>query len=168
MRWLLLLGVVASCRVDLDSPDKVTGGVDAGDANCKVTTSAVCLEAVSHSDFTWLNTNLFNTNCGGTSCHQANSDSNAKKNPYGDLAMTYASLVNFESNVNPGVKLVVAGQPSQSYLLVMLNHLAPANFSPPLGAVPSDPGLMPQNSGTLCCQKLDAVQRWIEAGAPMQ
>lgn len=164
MRWLLLVGLLASCRTNLEDPVKE---VDAATARrCTVSTSGPCMEAETHSDFTWLNTNVFNSNCSGTSCHQANSTSNAKKNPYGDLATTYASLVDFASNVTPGVKLVTKGQVNQSYLMVMLGDFNPASFSPPQGPVPSDPGLMPQNSASICCQKIDAIQRWIEAGAP--
>jgi len=168
MRWLLFVASLASCRTNIDDP--VTGP-DASTMmtrNCTVSTSSACKEAETHSDFTWLNTNVFNSNCSGTSCHQLSSNSNAKKNPYGDLATTYGSLVNFESQVNPGVKLVVAGKVDQSYLMVMLHDFDPAKFSPPQGAVPSDPGYMPQNSPSICCQKIDAIQRWIEAGAPMQ
>lgn len=168
MRWLLLVGLLASCRTNIDDPVTGVDGSMTTTRNCSVSTSSACMEAETHSDFTWLNTNVFNSNCSGTSCHQSNSNSNAKKNPYGDIPTTYASLVNFDSQVTPGLKLVVPGQVNQSYVMVMLHDLAGSKFSPPQAEPPSDPGYMPQNSPSICCQKIDAIQRWIEAGAPMQ
>ena len=183
MRWVVLAALLCSCRLALESTATSTGDdtkidasttVDGGDCTklasgqcaCKVSTAATCTAAVGHKDFAYINDNILNFNCGGTSCHQANSTSNAKKNPYGSAAVSYASLVNFDSNVTPGVKLVVAGHPEQSYALVMLNMLQTAEFSPPTVAYPpSDVGLMPQANGTLCCQKLDAIQAWIADGA---
>jgi hypothetical protein len=48
----------------------------------------------------------------------------------------------------------------------MLQDVAPANASPPAQGLPS-PGSMPQSSDPLCCQKLEAIERWINAGAPL-
>jgi hypothetical protein len=132
-------------------------------------TSTACLAApTSGNTFTWINENILNNNCLGSSCHQANSSSNAKKNPYGDAATSYASLVNFASNVKPGTTLVVAGQPKMSYALVILNKLPAEDFLPAATSYPAaDIGLMPQSNNTLCCQKLDAIEAWITAGAAM-
>ncbi len=48
----------------------------------------------------------------------------------------------------------------------MLNYIAAEKFDPPTVAYPSkDIGLMPQSNPSLCCQKLDAINAWIEAGA---
>jgi hypothetical protein len=49
----------------------------------------------------------------------------------------------------------------------MLRHVTPEMADPPVGEPPDDVGYMPQNAGgaVLCCQKLEAIQRWIEAGA---
>jgi hypothetical protein len=54
---------------------------------------------------------------------------------------------------------VIPSDPTTSYLEVMLG-------SEP-GSVDPTVGLMPQSNGgmLLCCQKLDAIQRWITAGA---
>ena len=53
----------------------------------------------------------------------------------------------------------VPGDPSSSYLEVMLGSVK--------GKIDPSVGIMPQNTGgeLLCCQKLDAIQRWITAGA---
>ena len=48
----------------------------------------------------------------------------------------------------------------------MLNKLPAEDFLPAATTYPaSDVGLMPQSNLTLCCQKLDAIEAWITAGA---
>jgi hypothetical protein len=51
-----------------------------------------------------------------------------------------------------------------SYLMLMLHDFDPTTATPP-GREPGI-GYMPLGFGSLCCQKLDAVERWITAGAP--
>jgi hypothetical protein len=68
--------------------------------------------------------------------------------------------------------LVVPGNPAQSFLTVMIGQIRPEEADPPFTAIPNDSsgnfvGTMPQNAGVLCCQKLDAIERWIGSGAPM-
>jgi len=62
MRAALLAAVLAmSCRYDLD-----TRPVESA---CEVRDDiAVCEEAATHSDFTWLQKNLFSSNCSGDAC----------------------------------------------------------------------------------------------------
>jgi hypothetical protein len=80
--------------------------------------------------------------------------------------MAYSHLVNFDSILTPGYKLVVPGQPNASYVLVMLGKIQPQDATPPAPPIPVNIGLMPQNAGVLlCCQKLDAVEQWIANGA---
>ncbi len=177
MRWLVLIALLASCRISLESDmpfqppptiDGSTGCVKgtSGTCQCVMATNSACMNAVGHSDFTYINNEILNVNCMGTSCHQIDSSSDAKKNPYGDAPTSYASLVNFASQVTPGTTLVVAGQPKMSYALVMLNYLPAEDFLPAPTIYPKmDPGLMPQSNPTLCCQKLDAINAWITAGA---
>jgi hypothetical protein len=45
----------------------------------------------------------------------------------------------------------------------MGNPVDPMGFD---GPITKDVGPMPQNSPLLCKEKRDAIQRWIEAGAP--
>ena len=37
---------------------------------------------------------------------------------------------------------------------------------PPSSGPPGDVGYMPEDAPLICVEKRDAVQRWIEAGAP--
>jgi hypothetical protein len=69
------------------------------------------------------------------------------------------TLVNGDSALMAGSKLVVPGDPTTSYLEVMLGS-QPGTIDPMVG-------LMPQDNGNqlLCCQKLDAIERWIMDGA---
>lgn len=166
-RLVLIVGAsLGACRIEIDSPISVADA-PTNSRVCKVSTTAqVCKDATSHADFAWIYSNILATNCKGSSCHETGSSSKAKNNPYDDQLGAHMNLVDKDALVNPGVKLVVANQPNQSYLLVMMQEIKPAEFMPPLQAPPTDVGFMPQAGGTLCCQKLDAVQRWIEAGAP--
>ena len=85
----------------------------------------------------------------------------------------YTSLVNATSHVDPTRMLVVPGNPAQSYIMYLTGAIKPEDADPPLGPIPaSDPssgapvGTMPQQStGFMCCQELDAISRWIAAGA---
>jgi len=69
--------------------------------------------------------------------------------------------------------LVVPGNSQQSFLSVMIGQIKPEEADPPLQSIPLDAdqnpvGTMPQDSTILCCQKVDAIAAWIQAGAPMQ
>jgi hypothetical protein len=128
------------------------------------TIPAICEEAKSHQDFTWIQQNILTNQCAAFSgCH------NGATNPAGmvDLraGMAHAHLVDYDSVLEPTRKLVVAGDPGKSYMLVMIGEIQPQNADPPAGPIRSDVGLMPQGSGLLCVEKRDAIQRWIMAGA---
>lgn len=123
------------------------GGVDAG-------VSPKCMEAESHSDLAWIQTNIFSSSCTFSSCHggtgsQANNLSLDAGNSHGEL-------VNQHAVEDPGMMLVVPGQSGQSYLMVAIGAVP--------GQLPMD-GQMPLNSPGLCAQKQDAIARWIDAGA---
>jgi hypothetical protein len=115
-----------------------------------------CTEAVMHSDYEWLRDNVFQVSCGAfTSCHQGGGSAAAQL----DLtaAHAYQNLVNVASSTFPGQWVrVVPGDPDHSYLMVKLGGVPG-----PLG----DGGLMPQNGQMLCQPKIEAVRRWIAAGA---
>jgi hypothetical protein len=81
---------------------------------------------------------------------------------------SHAKLVDVDSNLDAGRKLVVPGAPKQSYLMMMMQHYSPELMEPtPAEPPPDDVGFMPQNANgaVVCCQKLDAIDRWITAGA---
>jgi hypothetical protein len=130
---------------------------------CMTTTYAVCLEAASHSDLTWIQANVFATQCASSSCH------NGSSTPAGQIdlrsGMAYGHLVGVASALEPTRTLVVAGDPKSSYLEVMLGIIAPEDATPPAPPPRSDVGYMPQDNPPLCCQKMGAIDRWIAGGA---
>jgi hypothetical protein len=139
--------------------------IDASGRACTTSTVAACTEAESHSDLAWIEANVFSKSCAFSGCHNATATAAGRidlKNP----GMSHAALVGRDSAIAQGTKLVVPGQPKQSYLLVMLQAFPPSELEPtPVAPPPSDIGYMPQNAPALCCQKIDAVERWIAAGA---
>jgi hypothetical protein len=172
---LVLLAGVA-CRYDLDHAKP-----DATDVNarlCPVSENVQsCLDAAGRADFTYVATQILAPKCGlSNSCHQGESGNVAGYLDFTSMGSAYTSLVNRPSQVDPTRILVVPGNPAQSFLTVMTGQIKPADADPPLttGKVPitdshdNPVGTMPQNSPLLCCQKLDAIAAWIEAGAPMQ
>lgn len=165
--WGLRAGVLAllvvSCRIDLDHG--TTAGTDGGGdpTTCATGSAASCMDAVGHSDFTWIQDNILTPQCTFSGCH------NGANTPAGKVdlraGMAYANLVGAASVLEPSRALVVAGNPAQSYLDVMLGTIKPAQADPPANPIRSDVGTMPMSAGILCCQKLDAIDRWIAAGA---
>ena len=167
------LVALAACQVNLDHRD-----IDAPDPNarmCEVSTSVQsCLNAATYSDFTSVTSLILAPKCGlSNSCHQGEGGRAAGYLDFRSVGSAYMSLVNKPSKVDPSRTLVVPGDTSKSFLLVMIGQLNPSDANPPLDEIPKqDPngepvGLMPQDSTALCCQKLDAISRWIAAGAPM-
>lgn len=156
------------CKIDLD---------EFVPRLCEDKTVAVCREADNHSDFAWLQDNMFSTNCSGDDCHGAPVNGQP---PSGKLVLAkgfaYATLLGKAAD-EPGPaplvaseftsdhKLVQPGAPEKSYLLYMLQALYAEDGVPRFTAPPEDIGFMPQSGTVLCCQKLDAVSRWIAAGA---
>ncbi|MDX2094092.1 MAG: hypothetical protein SFX73_40045 [Kofleriaceae bacterium] len=111
-----------------------------------------CAEATQHSDFAWIQDNVFTPSCTGRACHRANEEG------YLSLAEgeAFAELVNQPTDTVSGWTRVVPGSPSTSYLLVALGRAS--------GPPPSD-GIMPLLADPLCAEKLDAIERWIAQGA---
>jgi hypothetical protein len=171
---LVLLAGVA-CRYDLDHAKP-----DATDVNarlCPVSENVQsCLDAAGRADFTYVATQILAPKCAlSNSCHQGEGGNVAGYLDFTSMGSAYTSLVNRASQIDPSRMLVVPGNPAQSFLTVMTGQIKPAEADPPLsGGVPSmdshgNPvGTMPQDSPLLCCQKLDAIAAWIQAGAPTQ
>ena len=147
---LLIFVALASPGCDTTLHQSLAGGPDAPP-------SPACLEARDHADFAWIRDNILAKSCSAfTTCHTGG-------NPPGHLdlsaAHAYANLVNVPEVTIPdhGVR-VAPGDPDNSYLLVKLGLVE--------GPVGDAGTAMPPNSPPLCPEKLDAVRRWIEAGAP--
>ena len=167
MRAVLLSALfVMACRIDLDhaeTPDASVSG-----RACKVSTSTSCMEATSHSDFTFIKNSIFPLSCSSSSsCHMSATSSGKL-----DLsaANAYASLMGPNgtgamSNVDKTRTLIVAGQPKASYFFFLLHGVKAADGDPAFSEPPSDVGYMPMNNNPICCQKMDAIERWITAGA---
>ena len=163
IRLVMVASLLVGCRLSLESAG------DAGDngtaRTCTVsTTSQPCMDSVTHSDLAWIETKIFNASCVFSGCHNG-TDTLAGRV---DLrpGMSRAHLVSFSSVIEPTRKLVVPNDVAASYLMLMLRDVPPAMASPPGSPPPSTINYMPQSSPPLCCQKLDALERWINNGAP--
>ena len=152
----LLLVTGAACGTDsAGGPGSAEGLVpDAGMSSGGEMTDS-CTEATKHSDFAWIQEHVLTPSCATAMCH-------AGAEPSVDLSLeagkAYANLVNKGASTASGWVRVVPGSPAQSYLMVAFGR-AP-------GPMPRD-GFMPIGAPPLCAAKLDAVERWISAGAPM-
>jgi hypothetical protein len=166
LRVVLAASLLVGCRISLDSEPGVTDGPPGGRA-CKVsTTSAPCMDAATHSDLTWIQANILDASCIFSGCHNGASTAAGKTDLR--MGMSYGKLVNVPSpHLDTQRLLVKPGDPQNSWLMVMLGDEDPTKMTPPGTPPPASVGLMPQNSGgaLLCCQKMDALDRWITAGA---
>ncbi|MGE0404469.1 MAG: hypothetical protein AB7T06_47605 [Kofleriaceae bacterium] len=159
-RFVVLATAVASfaaCRLTLEDD---SFPIDAGS-----NLSASCMAAQTASDLAFLETKVFATACTFSGCHNGANDDAGRMDLRSGMAHT--SLVNKPSNIDPAYMLVVPGQPNQSYLMMMVQHLTPEELSPPADPPPLDIGFMPQNTGgkPICAPKREAIERWIMAGA---
>jgi hypothetical protein len=113
---------------------------------------APCDEAGYHSDFGWIQRTIFDVSCATTGCHAgANPDAGMNLS----RGMAYAALVNVASRYTDGWLRVTPGSPGESMLMVQIG----GEPGPPLE------GLMPWGEAPLCDPQIDAVRRWIQAGA---
>ena len=113
-----------------------------------------CKEAAQHSDLTWIEAHVLAPACATATCHTGDHPS---AELVLDVGAARAQLVNRATSTLPGWIRVVPGAPSASYLVVALGRTP--------GPAPED-GFMPfGTSEPLCVEKLDAIERWISAGA---
>ena len=160
---LLLTG----CRISLDSPEEPMDAPVSG-RTCKVSTSTACMQADMHSDFAFIKNSIFPISCSASSsCHMSATASGKL-----DLSVghAYDELMGTDgmgamSDVDKTRKLVVPGMPNQSYMYFLIHGVAAADGDPPFSTPPSTVGFMPQRNSSICCQKIDAIERWITAGA---
>jgi hypothetical protein len=111
-----------------------------------------CDEAGYHSDFEWIQRTIFDVSCATAGCHTGT-------NPDAGLTLqrglAHTALVNVPSQHTDGWVRVRPGAPKESMLMVMI------------GGEPGPPieGTMPWGEEPLCDPQIDAIRRWIQAGA---
>lgn len=155
------LALGAGCRVALDEP-KSRSSVEA----CKVLDLEVCNAARGKSDYTFVYDKILSKNCTGSSCHQADSsDPMAALLPFDDKELAYASLVGAPSRIEQELLIVAPGKPRESYMLYLMQTITEDEFDLPVNEPPDEVGFMPRSNSALCCQKLQAVEDWVSAGA---
>jgi hypothetical protein len=170
---LALLG--SGCRIGLEATYEPPA--------CTVSMKLVCTDAESYQDFASITDNILNRNCTGSSCHEKGGSAPKALRLIFDqgVDIAYQTLVNNPDPTQPHVgsdgqvfsdlevgediPLVAPGEPDKSYLLYAMHGIPQNEFGFAVAKKPPQVGYMPYNSGTLCCQKLDAIQRWIAAGA---
>jgi hypothetical protein len=165
---LVALLATSACRLSLEGDDEPPPGTDGGRLCMPVTTNQACVDADAmpavSSKLGWIEQNIFVPNCGGGSCHGVPPGGG---NPLGRVVLTTAShdkLVDVDATFAVSRKLIVPGDVAKSYLMVILKHTTLPQADPP-APEPSGGRYMPLGSPTICCQKLDAMARWITEGA---
>lgn len=162
---LIGLGVTAACGTDGTNLPGGETGPDAGDVGTSPSADAgvpehdavvelsECQEATLHSDHAWIQQKVFTPSCATSMCH-AGADPEVGLNLEAGRSLT--NLVNKNASTAQGWVRVVPGDLSTSYLMVALGRVD--------GPPPRD-GIMPIGADPLCVEKLEAVERWILAGA---
>ena len=109
-----------------------------------------CEQAAYHSDLAWIQKWIFDVQC-TTMCHGSDP-------PASHLSLrpgqAYGAMVNVASH-HDGWTRVVPGDPAASMLMVQIGG-EPG---------PELEGFMPWGMPKLCVEKVDAIRRWIAAGA---
>jgi hypothetical protein len=169
MRAVLLSALlITGCRIDLDHAEEPMDA-PVGGRTCSVGTSSTCMQAETHSDFAFIKGQIFPISCSASSsCHMSATASGkldlSPANAYASV-MGATGMGGVMSNVDKSRVLVVPGDPKASYFFFMVHGVAAQDGNPAFTNPPSNIGLMPQNNKPLCCQKIDAIERWITAGA---
>jgi hypothetical protein len=164
--WLVIVVAAAACGgtdVNTMPNDRDSTKPDAGGGSTHVADAmpvppdgipanlTPCEEAVYHSDLAWIQAQVFDVSC-TTMCHGDTPPAASMSLRAGEAR---ASLVNVRSTQFPDWIRVVPGSPAQSMLMVQLGG-EPG---------PALEGLMPWGMPKLCDEKIDAIRRWIAAGA---
>ena len=169
MRAVLLSALlITGCRYSLDDAESPMDAPASG-RTCSVGTSSTCMAADTHSDFAFIKGQIFPISCSASaSCHMSATSSGkldlSAANAYTSI-MGANGMGGVMANVDKSRVLVVPGDPKASYFFFMVHGVAAEDGNPPFTNPPANIGFMPQNNKPLCCQKLDAIERWITAGA---
>jgi hypothetical protein len=158
---LLSLAVVATSACGEDDPqDKPADAAPAAaDATPQEEADAMplspsCIEAADHSDLEWIQDNILSAGCAGfDACHKGNAAQAGGLNL--ENGQSQAAMLGIDSVRFTDWKLVVAGDPDNSYLMVLLTGEG--------GPLDDKVGTMPYNNPRLCEPKIDAIRRWITA-----
>jgi hypothetical protein len=118
--------------------------------------SPTCIEAMTHSDLTWIQDRIFSISCAGANaCHKGAAADAAGLSL--ERGQSHRQTVDIDTKAFPAFKRVVATNPAQSYLMIAVGQYP--------GPIDPDVGTMPYNNPLLCKEKRDAIERWIVAGA---
>ncbi len=115
-----------------------------------------CEEAKQHSDLAWIQDQIFDRSCTFSVCHDMTQPAASLRLTAGQARGELVGQAPDEPGA--GGVLVAPGAPDQSYLMVAIGGVP--------GETPPSDGTMPLGLSLLCEEKLDAIRRWIEAGAP--
>ena len=154
---LLLVGCTRTVvELDLDAPPSKPpdqrGPFDPGPPPPDAAPT-LCDTARDHSDFAWIETNVFERSCALVGCHTG---AGAQVDLRLDRGYAYDSLVGRASSTQPDWLRVTPGTVETSYLVVALGRA--------LGPPPRD-GWMPLGAPVLCDEIQQAIERWIALGA---
>jgi hypothetical protein len=158
-RTLSKAGRVASLTVSCALGALSCGSDDGGDrgATPDAGPSADCLEANDHADLAFLQAKIFTPSCAAfAACHRGAATMAGGLNL--EAGMARAAMVGKPSRIDPSKELVRAGDPANSYLLIITGKYP--------GVIAPSVGTMPSRNPLLCAGKLGAIDRWIAAGAP--
>src|SRR6187551_1008116 len=158
--------VLAACGTDVNTmpSDQDSSKPDAGAGSSGPVADAMpvppdgippnltpCEQAVYHSDLPWIQTYVFDVSC-TTKCHGETPPAAGMSLKPGEAR---AAMVNVVSHHDANWIRVAPGQPAKSMLMVQLGG-EPG---------PALEGFMPWGMPKLCVEKIDAIRRWIAAGA---
>ena len=153
MRLAVAFVFVAACGTE---PSRTPSSPDAAMADPGGPDAAlsICDQAASHSDLAWIQTNVFSASCARTNCHVTGNEAGGL---ILEAGLSHDNLVDKVSTKGNGMMRVLPGDPANSYLLVALGG---EPGTPPEGSVMPWGGLP-----MLCSQEIDAIKRWVAAGA---
>lgn len=161
---VVAISAICSCRVSLDS-EELGGNLTVRQCTTS-TASQACIDAATmmHPTLSYLQQNIFTASCVFAGCHDSANDAGKLDLSAGK---SFASLVGPASKIDSTRQLVVPNDVAASFLMLMVRDVPPKLANPPADPPPGDIGYMPQGpaSVALCCQKLDALERWINDGA---
>jgi hypothetical protein len=128
---------------------------DSGCPNGQVECDGVCIDEIEPT-LTSIQPEVFSVSCTASACHDANGPSEGLD--LSSLSASETSLINVDSVQVPAKLRVAPGDSSASYLM---NKLLGVDI--PLGTTQ-----MPQlDPDGLCAPKIDAIEQWIDDGAPI-